>query len=128
MVIAQGAPPVPPARLGSTSSVRSDCGHAIGSLDECVEEQLERPVGLCPVLGSEADEENCPFTVFHRDDCRFVGNRLLTEEPAALQDIPVDIGHDPLDVRAARPGWDSLQSKKADIGLDGTVNLRNLIA
>ena len=59
---------------------------------------------LRPVLGSETEHEDRALPLPDRDDGRLVGDRLLTEQPAALQDVAVDVRRDPLHVRAPRPG------------------------
>ena len=58
-----------------------------GSVEDAVEKELERAVGLGAVLGREGKNDDLPFLHVKLDDRRLFGQVLLTDQPTALQEV-----------------------------------------
>src|SRR5690606_10249828 len=89
-----------------TRRARSERARArlLRCVQQRVEHQLERAVGLVTVLWTETNQHDPAFPIAH-DRCRgLVRDDLLAEEPAALKDVAVDVARDDLDVLAAIGG------------------------
>ena len=59
------------------------------SAHQSIKEQLERAVSLAPVLGPESDQNDLTFAVSDIDHCRLIGQVLFSDEPTALEEIPI---------------------------------------
>src|SRR5688572_4303464 len=79
-------------------SCGSRCRRAV---DQRVEHQLEGAMHLIAMLWTEAKQHHPPRAMFHHDGGGLLGDYLLAEQPPALQNIPLHITGDDLDVLTA---------------------------
>ena len=71
------------------------------TIQQRVEHQLVGAVRLVAVLGTETDQHDLAGTVLHRHCRSLLCDHLLTKQPAALQEVPLGVGGQDLDILAA---------------------------